>query len=195
MNVSGNNTPIADGDSSPAAEDGTNFGQSSIGGGAVERTFTVANAGTAPLNLSSSPIVAITGPAAGDFTVVAQPVTPVAPGGQTSFKIRFAPAAAGPRDALISIENDSDETPYDFAVTGVGTSAAAQLRFVEIKPDLATRSITLRWEGDGAQFQVEKAANVSGPYQPLGAPQSERVFTDANAIQPDGRAFYRVRAL
>jgi len=64
VDVKGNNTSIADGDSSPSSTDGTDFGQTTVGGGTVDRTFTVANTGAAPLNLSGTPKVAVTGPQA-----------------------------------------------------------------------------------------------------------------------------------
>lgn len=192
LDVKGNNTSIADGDASPSTEDGTDFGSASIGSGTVERTFTLFNAGSAPLNLSSTPIVAITGPGAADFTVAAEPATPVPPGGQATLRIRFAPGASGARNATVSIENDSDKSPYDFAITGTGGGASTSLRIVEVKSDLAG-SITLRWEGEGAQFQVEKASAVTGPYQALGAPQSGKVYTENGALQSGSRAFYRIK--
>jgi hypothetical protein len=194
IDVRGNNTGIADGDLSPSTADGTDFGSAAFPGGTVERTFTLANTGAAPLNLSSTPIVSITGAAAADFTVVAQPpATSIAPAGQSSFRIRFAPTAAGVRQATVSIENDSDESPFDFAISGTGAVATAQFRIVEIKADRVARNVTLTWEGDGPLFQVEKAANVTGPYQPVGSAQATRVFTDANALQTSATAFYRVR--
>lgn len=67
------------------------------------------------------------------------------------------------------------------------------LRIVEIKPDLAAGNITLRWEGDGALFQVERAAVVTGPFQSVGTPQPQKVFTDAGALKTNGQSFYRIR--
>ena len=192
VDVKGNNTSIADGDVSPGSGDGTDFGQAAVGG-SVQRIFIIANVGTAPLNLSGTPRVAISGPQAGDFTVTAQPGTPITPAGNSSFTIRFAPSATGVRNATVSIANDSGENPFDFAISGAGTGATTEFRLIEVKPDLATGNITLRWVGDGPQFQVEKAPAVTGPFQPIGLAQSTRVFTDAGALQAGGKAFYRVR--
>lgn len=192
LDLKGNNLLIADGDTAAATEDGTDFGSSAIGGVGVEHTFTIANVGAAPLNLSRNPIVSITGAAAGDFSVTTYPTTPIVPNGQSSFKIRFVPTAAGVRTASVSIENDSDETPYDFVITGTGTGTATQLQIVSVKADGVTGSVTLKWDGTAPLFQVEKASNVNGPYQPVGTPQSGSTFTDSNALQA-GRAFYRVR--
>lgn len=104
-----------------------------------------------------------------------QPATPIQPGGTSSFTVRFAPAASGVRQATLSIENDSDRNPFDFAVGGMG--AAMAMRIIEIKPDSASGSIILQWSGDGPQFQVEKATTILGAFQPLGAPQSGRILT------------------
>jgi hypothetical protein len=64
---------------------------------------------------------------------------------------------------------------------------------VEIKPDLNTGDITLRWLGSGSQFQVEKATTVKGQYQPVGAVQSGQVFTNTGALKTGTQSFYRIR--
>jgi hypothetical protein len=193
MNLKGNNVAIADGDTTPSSADGTDFGQTPVGGTGVERTFTIANAGNVPLHLSATPKVTITGAQANDFKVTAQPASPIAFGGTSSFTIRFTPTATGARNATVSIENDSDENPYDFTITGTGMVPAIPVRITEIKLDLAAGSISVRWEGDGTQFQVEKATAVTGPFQAVGAVQSERVFTDPGALKANAQSYYRVR--
>ncbi|MCI0537296.1 MAG: hypothetical protein L0Z50_18940, partial [Verrucomicrobiales bacterium] len=67
------------------------------------------------------------------------------------------------------------------------------IRIVEIKSDLTAGSITLRWEGEGPQFQVEKATNVTGPFQPVGAAQTEKLFTDPGVLKTGVQSFYRIR--
>jgi hypothetical protein len=193
MDVQGNGILIADGDTAPSVEDGTDFGQATVNLGSVEQTFTIANVGTAPLNLGSTPRVAITGAHAADFTIIAQPATPIDPAANSSFTIRFAPSTAGARTAAVSIDNDSDENPYDFAIAGTGLDTAALPRFVGITPNLTSGDITLEWEGGDPQFQVEKAAAVTGPFQPVGNPQTERTFTDAGALSTAGASYYRIR--
>src|SRR6185503_2528502 len=97
----------------------------------VERTFTIANVGTAPLNLSGTPKVAVTGPQASDFTVTAQPTSPIAAGANSTFTIGFSPAAAGVRNATISIQNDGDKNPFDLAITGSGAVATEGFQLIE----------------------------------------------------------------
>ena len=67
------------------------------------------------------------------------------------------------------------------------------LQIVEIKPDLTTGNITLRWLGSGPEFQVEKAPTVTGLYQPVGAVQTEQVFTNTGALKTGTQSFYRIR--
>src|SRR6185503_10928924 len=97
----------------------------------VERTFTIANVGTAPLNLSGTPKVAITGPQASDFTVITQPTSPLAAGANSTFTIGFSPAAAGVRNATVSIQNDGDKNPVNLAIIGTGAAATAGFQLVE----------------------------------------------------------------
>lgn len=120
MTVAGSGE-IADGDTTPSLSDGTDFGAASVGGGSVMKVFAIGNTGSATLNLTGNPAVSIGGTNPGDFTVVNQPASTVDPGGETTFQISFAPGAEGTRTAVVNIPNDdADENPYDFAVSGTG---------------------------------------------------------------------------
>jgi len=78
------------------------------------------------LNLTGNPRVEIVGANAADFSVVAQPATPIAENGSTTFQIRFDPSVAGLRTATVRMANDdADENPYDFVVQGTGTQQQA----------------------------------------------------------------------
>jgi len=123
IDVLGNDFSIFNGDTLPGYWDGTDFGVASITGGKVEHTFTVQNTGSLTLTLSGEPMVTITGTHAADFSVLLQPQTPVAPGEATTFTITFDPSSLGLRNAVVSIANDdSDESPYTFAIKGTGIS-------------------------------------------------------------------------
>jgi len=120
-------TPISSGDTSPSTTDGTDFGSTNVGT-PVTQTFTIANSGTAALNLTGSPLVAMSGTHAGDFTVTATPTSPVTAGGTTTFTIQFSPSAAGLRSASVSIaNNDADENPYTFSIQGTGVIPAPEI--------------------------------------------------------------------
>lgn len=121
MNVTGNGQSIADGDTVPSVTDDTNFGSTATTGGTVVKTFTIENTGSANLELAGSPRVSL---AAGtNFAISAMPASSVSGGGSTTFQVTFNPTADGAHSDTISIvNNDSDENPYNFAITGTGTS-------------------------------------------------------------------------
>lgn len=119
-------TVINTGDTTPSITDGSDFGQSVINTGTVSNTFVVANLGGAALNFSGSPAVTISGANAADFSVTTQPTGPVtAVNGTTSFVVKFAPTAAGIRNATITIATDDPASPYVFSVRGTGITAPA----------------------------------------------------------------------
>jgi hypothetical protein len=90
--------------------------------------FTVEDTGTPrpPANVRlpgsvrglGSPAVAISGPPAAEFTVLAQPAPSLAAGASATVTIRFRPLTSGTHAARVSIINDTDQSPYDFAVSG-----------------------------------------------------------------------------
>ncbi|HNR14277.1 MAG TPA: choice-of-anchor D domain-containing protein [Thermodesulfobacteriota bacterium] len=88
----------------------------------VQVTFTIQNLGDSNLNLTGSPRVSLTGPNAADFRVFTQPGTPIRASLSTTFVIAFRSGAHGVRSASVSIANDDgDENPYNFAITGTGS--------------------------------------------------------------------------
>ena len=136
MDVRGNGISIADGSTTPTTTNATDFSSVSVASGTSTSTFTIYNTGYEDLSLSGSPIVAISGTNSGDFSVTAQPATPVtALTGTTSFTVEFNPSGGGTRSASISIANDDgDENPYNFNIQGTGltvptltTSAATSI--------------------------------------------------------------------
>jgi len=126
INIQGNGTNIADGDTTPSTADDTDFGNVVAASGTAARTFTIQNLGSAVLNLTdASPYISISGANAADFTITANPTTPIATSGSTTFTITFDPSAIGLRTATISIANDDgDENPYTFDIQGTGTAAS-----------------------------------------------------------------------
>jgi hypothetical protein len=114
---------ISDGDSTPGTEDHTDFGIADVAGGTVDRTFEIENVGAGGLNLTGTPIVAVSGDHADDFTVTDPPASPIASGANDTFTIRFDPTGNGLRRATVSISNDDpNRNPYTFAVQGTGRS-------------------------------------------------------------------------
>lgn len=120
MTVTGNAVDIADGDSTPDTADHTDFGNVTLTGATLVRTFTIANSGNLDLTLGS---VTVGGTHAADFAVTLQPATPVSAGGSTTFQATFNPSAAGLRSATVSFSNnDADKNPFDFSIQGTGAA-------------------------------------------------------------------------
>jgi hypothetical protein len=60
-----------------------------------------------------------------------------------------------------------------------------------IDVDRNTGSLGVRWAGQGRVFQLERAANLTGPYLPFSPIVPDSNFNDPLSSQP--QFFYRVR--
>ncbi len=123
IDITGRGVSIASGSATPSAANHTDFGSIITSSGTLKRTFTIHNQGSGVLNLTgTSPnFVTITGTHAADFTVSVQPSSSIAGGGSSTFTVTFDPSASTARNATINIaNNDADENPYTFAITGTG---------------------------------------------------------------------------
>lgn len=132
---------IDDGDNTPAALDGTDFGI--IVQTPLTRTFTIRNNGTGTLNVtafsSSNPT---------DFTVNGALPMNIAPGTSQTFTVTFnATLSYGVKTSTITItSNDSDEASYEFDVQGNNAARGASLDF------------------DGLFSVVQTPVNITGSY-------------------------------
>jgi hypothetical protein len=122
-------------------------------GDSTEAVFTIENTGDQSLALDGSPTVSIGGANPDQFSVTLQPASnSLAAGGTATFAVRFAPTSAGTKTATLSIANDdSDENPYDFAISGVGTAGPE----IEIR-----QASTLIADGTGSFAFPMTAANT-----------------------------------
>ncbi|MCG6880051.1 MAG: choice-of-anchor D domain-containing protein [Deltaproteobacteria bacterium] len=122
IEIRGNGSTIADGDTTPSTTDHTSFGTTPVGT-PISRTYTIANTGDEDLTLTLP--VALTGADCADFDITAQPATSVvAAAGTTTFTIQYSPADLGDSDTCtVTVANDdSDENPYDFDIQGTAES-------------------------------------------------------------------------
>jgi hypothetical protein len=119
IDVQGLSLSIASGDTVTSVSDGTDFGPADINLATVTRTFCVRNTGTLALTISNP---TISGTNASEFSITANPGTlTIGAGASTTFSVTFNPSAVFTRVAQINIvNNDSDETPYTFAIQGTG---------------------------------------------------------------------------
>jgi hypothetical protein len=72
--------------------------------------------------------------------------------------------------------------------TGVDGDAA-----IKATVDRTTGLLTLSWKGAGREFQVERATEVTGPWEPVSPIIADLSYEDPQSITASGRAFYRVR--
>ncbi|MCX6878768.1 MAG: choice-of-anchor D domain-containing protein [Verrucomicrobia bacterium] len=125
------------------------FGAAESGAPGIARTFTITNAGDAPLDGLA---VNIDGTSTAAFTVVSPEVATLAPGASTTFTVEFSAVgslelfAVGNLDILAQLtiaSNDWDESPFNIGLRGTG-----------IYPDFAfnpdaSRVISLGLQADG----------------------------------------------
>ncbi|MFN0079193.1 MAG: choice-of-anchor D domain-containing protein [Prosthecobacter sp.] len=209
IRLRGANLEIASGDTTPATTDGTSFGSTTFvngSGTAVDRTFTVDNLGTGDLRLTGAPVVNITGTGAAQFSVVSLPVTTLAASRSTTFAVRFRPLASGTFTATVSIaNNDSNENPYTFAISGTGVvtvddhgNTAATSTVVASLP--TSRTGVINYGGDVDYFRITLSATGTVNLSTAGGTDVVGYLYNAAGTQlafnDDGAGFpnFRIRA-
>jgi hypothetical protein len=185
MDVFGNGILITGDDTNvPNAGNFTLFDDTDIATvGGSTRTFTIENNGTANLNLTSlSPIVDVTGPDSGYFTVTTNPTTPILPGGTAStFIVTFNPSAVvgvttGLKNATIEISNNGVDNPYIYDIQGTATDATVG-GFNQLM-------ITQYYDGINAFDNWIEVKNISSTATTPGA-YNIAVFLDGKAVAGD----------
>lgn len=98
----------------------TYFGSRSMCNGSITHTFQIYNGDSAPLSLTGSPLVLLSG--SPDFSVSMPPFKTTIPAWDTTaFSITYTPTMIGTQTATVSIaNNDADENPYTFVISGIG---------------------------------------------------------------------------
>ncbi|WP_158222683.1 choice-of-anchor D domain-containing protein [Rhodopirellula sp. MGV] len=169
--VGSSDQTIANGDSSPSTDDGTNFGVTSIGAPAISKTFRIENLGLTTLNLNS---IAIEGPDAAAFSISDAGTNAIDPGESTTFSIDFNPIGQGDYDATVVINNDDpSESNYSFAITGSAN-------------DVLVDEIVLN-DGSSARSQIESITvrfNQRITHEPLARAFQIRLVSDRSQFFP-----------
>lgn len=118
MDVTGNSQPVISGSTTTSFVNYTFFDYLNINTGTLDRTFTIKNPGNVALTIGA---LTISGPNSADFSVITAPPATLAIAATATFTIRFDPSAVGLRTATVSIiNNDPNENPYTFAISGFG---------------------------------------------------------------------------
>lgn len=91
-------------------------------GGTASLTFYIRNIGLDDLTLTTPTQVALSGTNAGEWSILAQPSTPIAPNGVSTFVLTFDPSTAGGKSAVLTIlSDDSDEGTFTINLAGTAT--------------------------------------------------------------------------
>ena len=110
---------IEDGDNIPGIQEGTDFGSVDQGGSTVSRFYRIQNDGNVTLTLGTPSLPS-------GYTLTDGLSSSLAPGASDTFTVRLDNAVVGTKSGQIVISNnDSDENPFNFSITGVvrGTPA------------------------------------------------------------------------
>jgi C1A family cysteine protease/Leucine-rich repeat (LRR) protein len=121
--VSGNGITITNGDDTPSPADGTNFGSVAIGGAPIRRTFTIRNAGTAPL-MFGFPTV----PKFFSCEVTDPSRYTLAPGESNTFTVQLNTTVGGAMAGNVVMRTtDSTKDPFQFEVSGTVTGGTPRI--------------------------------------------------------------------
>ncbi|MBK8207682.1 MAG: hypothetical protein IPK87_12975 [Planctomycetes bacterium] len=110
-------------------------------------TYTIRNDGATDLDLTSMPPVALSGESNCTVIVLQDPVTPVAMGATTTFRLQVSPIAATAFSFDVSIaSNDPVKNPYTFTFEG-NAVAPAKKKSTSSRPDDCSTGVggTSRW--------------------------------------------------
>ena len=100
------------------------FGSLSVGTASAAQSVTLSNTGNAALTVSS---IAVSGTNPGDFTQTNNCGSSVAAGANCVINVTFKPAAAGGRNASISITDNAIGSPQAVSLSGNGTAPATNI--------------------------------------------------------------------
>jgi len=152
---------IGNGDTSPSALDGSDFGLAAVDGGTATRSFTISNPGTAELSLGS---IALGGSHPDDFSLSIPPGDSIPPGGSTTFTILFDPSAPGTRSATVSFAtNVTGSNPFSFAIQGNDTTDSDSDGFTDLEEAALADLLT--------QFIVGQSVDLDLSFLRLGSGQ------------------------
>lgn len=140
------------GDTSTAK--GTAFGSALINSSTIDRTFQITNTEPVPWGgdlvldqYTSSKYAQLTGTDASQFSVTAEPGTPIdSAGGTTTYTVRFAPTSVGDKQATVTIaNNDPDEDPFTFVIAGTGYVSLPDAPTADAMTNVDNNSFTANW--------------------------------------------------
>ncbi len=120
ISLFGNGVSINQNDTFPSSTDNTDFGSTVFNGGSITKTFYIVNEGSDTLDLTGSPTIDLV--SGSQFALVSSvSATSLLPGDSTSFTISFTPTAPGFDTADVFINNNSEDSIFQFRIQGLGS--------------------------------------------------------------------------
>ncbi|MCP4520658.1 MAG: choice-of-anchor D domain-containing protein [Cytophagales bacterium] len=188
--VKGNGAIISDGDTSPNAEDGTEFGAQQSNVGDVTNEFWVLNEGTADLTIGTVDVQASSGTITqyDNHYTVGQPAnTTIQPGDSTKFTVRYKPIAPGRHGnnvgarALIKFTTNDVDGDFDFHIHGTSVSGAPY--------DCTSGKVIFSHANATSLYDLDYT-DLNVPFNALGSTGS---LFDAIDIHPTDHFLYMIR--
>jgi uncharacterized repeat protein (TIGR01451 family) len=145
-----------------------NFDDQQLGGTSAAQTFTLLNAGTAPLTVSG---VTLGGQNPGDFslasnTCAALPNNALQPGASCAIGVSFAPTASGARSAVLTVACDGVNCSLNGTLLGNGINPIASVSPTSLdfgsQPVGTTTTQTVTLSNSGTGDLVVQSVGVSG---------------------------------
>lgn len=133
---------LAAGNNVPDGTGSIDFGSTNVGT-PVDMTFTIANAGSSELTLTPP----ISAPAGFDVTS-GFGVNKLTAGDSTTFTVQLQATAAGTYSGTLSfVNNDADENPFDFAISGTVTDSSGPVMTIEQTLSNEAQRNTIAFDG------------------------------------------------
>ncbi len=188
---------VSESDSDVPDNDGSvDYGTTTVGY-AITKTFTISNTGNAELTLSAPSSIP------DGFSRVGTFPSSIAAGGSEMFQVRLDADAAGSFSGRISFaNNDSDENPYDFAISGVvNVPPAPEIEVSESGSDVPDNDGSVDYGTTTVGYAITKTftiSNTGNAELTLSAPTSipdgfSRVGTFPSSIAAGGSEMFQVR--
>ncbi|MFD1614660.1 choice-of-anchor D domain-containing protein [Gelatiniphilus marinus] len=184
IDIQGNSASIANNDATPDTSDNTDFGSIALNNNYKDNFFFVRNMGGSSLSLSGSPVVAITGDHAADFTLQTDVASNINATSNSYFTIRFDPSVLGLRTATVTINsNDSDETVYTFNIQGTGDVSSGEMGTNDVR--LTTHATGQSLDNEDPDIAYDPTLNrFLMVYETEVVNKEEEIF--GQFINPDG---------
>jgi len=203
---------IVSGTTTPAVNQGTDFGDALAGTSTVDKTYRIMNtktggyAGNLVLDeYATGKYVQITGADADQFSVTVEPSSPIAKdSATTTFTVRFEPTSAGIKTAMVSIGNNDpngNEDPYVFTLQGNGTVELPDPPIANAATNIDNNNFFANWTVGGGGitqgYYLDVATdNAFTAFVPGFENKDVGLVTTYNVmgLSPNSDYFYRVRA-